>query len=299
MPRQPAQLLAAILLSAAADAALAQQATYETVAPILAARCTMCHAGPSAAAELRLDSPDGLLKGGRSGPVIRPGRPGESELILRLKGTKQPRMPMTGPPFLSEDEVALFERWIESGAPAGSSKASAAAPPRAAAAVPTYADVAPIFATRCARCHAEKGQMGPAPEGYLLTSYAATTTLVDRARVVSGSSSASELVRRIRGLARPRMPLDGPPYLSEEEIALIVRWIDAGARDASGRPAARPTGARVRLHGTLRADGRLDDLRVRVPSTARTDGAAAGAYVEMRGQVGDDGLVVADRIRRR
>jgi hypothetical protein len=57
--------------------------------------------------------------------------------------------------------------------------------------------------------------------------------------VVPGHPEASELVRRIRGQALPRMPFDGPPYLSEADIALIVAWIRQGARDAAGDPLAR------------------------------------------------------------
>ena len=305
MRKRLARLLAAGALASVAMVALAQPATYETVAPILAGRCVMCHSGPSAAAELRLDSLEGLLKGSRNGAVAQPGQPAASELIRRIKGASQPRMPMTGPPFLSDEEIALFEQWVAAGLPPGASAPSAGAPTapvpaRAVAAVPTYADVAPIFATRCAKCHAERGQMGPAPEGYVLTSYEATLAAADRARVVAGSAAASELLRRIRGSARPRMPLDGPPYLSEAEVALIARWIDAGARDASGKPAPKPDGARVRLHGTLQPDGRLDELPLHGTAQARVDRrTGAGAYVEVRGRVSADGTVSVERIRPR
>lgn len=292
--------VAAAALLSAASGAPAQEVTYEALAPILAARCVMCHAGASAAAELRLDTLDGLKRGSRNGAVVKAGQPAESELIRRLKGTSLPRMPMTGPPFLSDEEIGLFERWIAAGMPAGAAAAQAATPPpRAPAALPTYADVAPIFATRCAKCHTERGLMGPAPEGYRLTSYAATLDAADRARVVPGSAAASELVRRIRGSAVPRMPLDGPPYLSEAEIGLIERWVDAGARDANGKPAPRPVGARVRLHGKLGTDGRLDDLPLRLSPSVRTERSAPGRDVEVRGRVAEDGAIVVERIRGR
>ena len=53
--------------------------------------------------------------------------------------------------------------------------------------------------------------------------------------VKAGDPNASELVRRIRGQARPRMPLDGPPYLSIDEIRLIEDWIAQGARASTSR----------------------------------------------------------------
>ncbi|MFZ2648643.1 MAG: c-type cytochrome domain-containing protein, partial [Burkholderiaceae bacterium] len=104
--------LAALLAGAAAQA---QGVSYDDVAPILASRCVMCHAGPGAPLALRLDSLEGLLEGSKNGPVVKAGDAPGSELIRRLEGLSQPRMPMTGPPYLSDAEVALFKRWIASG----------------------------------------------------------------------------------------------------------------------------------------------------------------------------------------
>jgi hypothetical protein len=84
----------------------AEPVSFDAIGPMLVERCVMCHSGPSAAAGLRLDTLEGLLAGGAKGPVVRPGDPGSSELLRRLNGSSQPRMPMTGPPFLSDAEVA-------------------------------------------------------------------------------------------------------------------------------------------------------------------------------------------------
>jgi hypothetical protein len=207
---------------------------------------------------------------------------------------------------LSDEEIGRFEAWIESGLQPGDSDAQqeVATPARstepASDGPPTYAQVAPIFARRCAKCHTGQGQMGPAPEGYRLTSYAQTLSEADRVRVVPGNPAASELVRRIRGQARPQMPFDGPPFLDPSEITLIEEWIAQGARDSTGKPAAAPTGARVRLHGTLRERWRLDDLSLTVTSGTRIDKAPRpGDYVEVRGNVRADGTLGVERIRRR
>ena len=105
---------------------------------------------------------------------------------------------------------------------------------------------------------------------------------------------------RIRGHARPRMPFDGPPYLSDNEVALVTDWVDQGARNSEGQRAGVPAGASVRLHGTLGADGRLDDLALASGTRVRRDGkAGAGDYVELRGRVQPDGSVQPLRIRRR
>jgi hypothetical protein len=142
--------------------------------------------------------------------------------------------------------------------------------------------------------------MGSAPEGYRLTSYEATLSTAGRVRVVPGMPNASELIRRIRGQARPRMPFDGPPYLTSEEIRLIEDWVAQGARNTEGKPAAVPTGAAVRLHGTLESRWQLDGLPLAVGSRTRIDKAPApGDYVEVRGRVGKGAIIQVERLRRR
>ncbi|WP_298834219.1 c-type cytochrome domain-containing protein [uncultured Piscinibacter sp.] len=276
--------------------------TYADLSPLLVQRCVMCHGGNTPAAGLRLDSLEAVLRGSARGPVVKSGEPAGSELIRRLKGISQPRMPMTGPPFLTDQEIAQFERWIAGGLQGGKAiAATKAAPTAPAPGEPvTYLHVAPILATRCAKCHTDSGLMGAAPEGYRLTSHASTLSAADRVRVVPGHPAASELVRRIRGQARPRMPFDGPPYLSGEEVRLIEAWISQGARDAAGAPAPVPVGARVRLHGTLGTNWQLDDLPLAVTPSSRIDGrAAAGSYTEVRGRVDEGGRIVVDRLRSR
>jgi hypothetical protein len=237
------------------------------------------------------------------------GDPAASELIKRIEGTSLPRMPMTGPPFLTDDEVALFEQWILAGMPAGPAPAAADTGPdemagsaslEAGSGPVSYDRVAPILAQRCAKCHTEQGLMGPAPEGYRLASYSDTISTADRVRVVPGNPGASELVRRIRGQARPRMPFDGPPYLAEAEILLIEQWIADGARDSAGTAAPVPAGGRVRLHGRLVSSNRLDDVELVITRSTRLDKSPrAGDYVEVRGVIDTDGRVVVERMRPR
>lgn len=277
--------------------------TYAELAPLLAERCTPCHQGAAAPLGLRLDSYEDLLLGSSRGPIVRRGEPAASELIRRLRGSALPRMPMTGPPYLAEPEIVRFESWIAAGAPRGSTitalrPASIAAP--APGEIVDYRHVAPIFATRCAKCHADHGLMGGPPENYRLTSLAATLASDDRARVVPGHPEASELLRRIRGDALPRMPFDGPPYLDDAEIALIERWIVDGARDSAGQAARLPVGASVRLHGRLGDQGRLDGLSLKIDARTRIDKPPRpGDYVEVRGELDASGNVVVHRLRRR
>jgi mono/diheme cytochrome c family protein len=267
----------------------------------------MCHAGPAAPLELRLDSLEGLLAGSRNGPIVKIGNPSGSELVLRLKGLSLPRMPMTGPPFLSDEEITLFERWISGGLQPGPDGEDTT-PTVQSSAVESikndgftiYSDVAVIFATRCAKCHTKNGLMGPAPEGYLLTSYAETVSAAERLRIVPGIPLASELVRRIRGQARPRMPFDGPPYLTKAEILSIEKWVADGARDSAGNPAPMPAGHRLRLHGQLDDQWNLDGLPLTITNSTRIDkNPGPGDYVRVRGRIRGDGNITVERVTRR
>ncbi len=91
---------------------------------------------------------------------------------------------------------------------------------------PTFSDVSRIFQTRCIRCHSGARP----PEGLHLDSYGGVMAGAKEMKVVvKGDPGKSELVKRIKGISKPRMPKDGPPWLSESDITLIEKWIAAGA----------------------------------------------------------------------
>ena len=265
---------------------VAQSATktdYSDIAPILAEKCVVCHSGQSAAAGLRLDSFEALIKGSSRGQVVSAG----------------------GPPYLSDSEITAFENWVQGGLQQGDPvEVSAARQPTLHRPEPgeavTYRHVAPIFAKRCVKCHSDNGQMGRAPEGYRLNSHAATVSAGDRVRVIPGNPAASELVRRIRGQSRPQMPFDGPPYLDNEEIRLIEDWIAQGARDSEGAESQIPVGARIRLHGRLEPGNKLDGITLIISSGTRIDkNPRPGDYVQVRGRIDAAGNIQVERLRRR
>src|ERR1700690_3986571 len=85
------------------------------IRPLFVSKCHSCHT-ESKLGGLRLDTAANLLVGGKSGPVLIPGKPAESILIQRIK-EKDPgrRMPMGG--TLSAAEIQDLEKWIAMGAP--------------------------------------------------------------------------------------------------------------------------------------------------------------------------------------
>ncbi|MFN9085608.1 MAG: c-type cytochrome domain-containing protein [Acidobacteriota bacterium] len=79
-------------LAAADDAATFR----DKIAPLLAAHCASCHTGPQAQAALSIASLDDLLRGGKRGPAVEPGRSSASLLVQFLRGERNPRMPICG-----------------------------------------------------------------------------------------------------------------------------------------------------------------------------------------------------------
>lgn len=69
-----------------------------------------------------------MLAGGKNGPVVEAAQAQDSELVRRIKGQSLPRMPMTGPPCLSDAETAVIERWVAAGLAPGVAGAKAEAP---------------------------------------------------------------------------------------------------------------------------------------------------------------------------
>src|SRR5689334_22785264 len=88
------------------------------IRPVLVDKCYSCH---SAGAEkikgnLVVDTREGLLKGGDTGPSILPGNPDKSLLIKAMKWAEEDfRMPPKK--RLPREVVADFETWVRKGAP--------------------------------------------------------------------------------------------------------------------------------------------------------------------------------------
>ena len=87
----------------------------DRVRPVLEGSCFACHAG-DARSGLRLDSREGMLRGGVRGPAIVPGAPERSLLMAAVRHERDDvRMPKDSDP-LSESEIEAFAEWIGAGA---------------------------------------------------------------------------------------------------------------------------------------------------------------------------------------
>lgn len=89
------------------------------IRPLLVTECYKCHSqqAPKLKGGLSLESRDGWLKGGDTGPAIVPGKPDASLLIKAVRYTDEDlQMPPKGKK-LSDEQIADLENWVKMGAP--------------------------------------------------------------------------------------------------------------------------------------------------------------------------------------
>ncbi len=156
----------------------------------------------------------------------------------------------------------------------------------------TYADdIHPLFAKRCAGCHAQGAKLGE----FQVNTYEQLIKGGNRGRtVVPGDAGSSLLYLMLSGKETPTMPMDGT-FLSAGEIETVKKWIDAGAKGPSGADAARisagpkpgaapvlkprPGKARVlgaALHGNLAALAGHREVRLAAMPGAKTVATLGG-----------------------
>ena len=118
-------LLALVLLTPsvarAADPPLKPEAVEffeKKVRPVLVAHCYACHSAEAKKIKggLRLDTRDGVVKGGTSGAVVVPGDPAKSLLIQAVRHA-DPDTKMPPDKKLDAQVVADLEAWVKMGAP--------------------------------------------------------------------------------------------------------------------------------------------------------------------------------------
>lgn len=87
------------------------------IRPVLADKCHKCHSVTSKKlkADLYLDTREGLLKGGDSGPALVPGDP-EKSLLIEVIRYEDTDMEMPPKSKLPDAVIADFENWVKNGA---------------------------------------------------------------------------------------------------------------------------------------------------------------------------------------
>jgi mono/diheme cytochrome c family protein len=108
------------------------------VQPIFQAKCLACH-GAAAMGKLDLRTPESVLKGGESGPVVMPGAADKSLLIDKVVTQQMP----PGKVKMTDAEIDIVRNWIN----------KELAPPAEATAEVSGIEALAIFQARCVTCH--------------------------------------------------------------------------------------------------------------------------------------------------
>lgn len=91
------------------------------VAPILDQHCKSCHVAGQAGyvvSGLEIENYETLMKGTQYGPVILPGDPLTSTLVMLIEGRADPslKMPHGDAKPLDPKDIATIRQWVEQGA---------------------------------------------------------------------------------------------------------------------------------------------------------------------------------------
>lgn len=90
----------------------------DVVQPLFQAKCYGCHGPDKQKGKLRLDQQEFILKGGKEGKALEPGKADESRMIQRmlLPASDEKHMPPKEKPQLTAQEISLLHWWINTGA---------------------------------------------------------------------------------------------------------------------------------------------------------------------------------------
>lgn len=232
------------------------------VQPILAAACVRCHAASLPQGKLRLDSREGLLAGGASGPAVVAGDARASLLYRSLAlADSSRRMPWLTDP-LPAAQIETLRRWIDEGAnwPEGLVvREAAAGSPAARSSAPSEGsrlefnrDVRPILSDNCFACHGPDRNQRQAGLRLDREEAAKTRLASGSVAIVPGDPSGSALIKRVMHEdEQKRMPhvSSGKGRLAPAQVETLRRWIAEGALwqpHWAYLPPTRPTPPAVR-----------------------------------------------------
>src|SRR5262249_34561451 len=89
------------------------------IATILDNKCVGCHSSALSESRLNLEEVAGMLKGGKRGPALVPGKAEQSGLFQMAAHRVEPVMPPQDKPVnrpMSPEELGLLKLWIDAGA---------------------------------------------------------------------------------------------------------------------------------------------------------------------------------------
>lgn len=220
-------LLFVALPIVAQDAKTGPPKFESNILPLLKSRCASCHDDKVKQAGLSVLDRDALVKGGKTGAAIVPGKPVDSLILSLLSSGK---MPMGGQRF-SPGEIDLIRSWIESGAlKEGETETKRT--------VTESEALSSILGAKCFVCH---GRRKKEADLDLRTRASMLKGGKSGPAIVLGKPDESLLIRKIGSQTMP------PPKLQEqfsvrgvtsEELERLRLWISSGGPADTEKPIA-------------------------------------------------------------
>lgn len=247
---------------AAPAKALGEQVVYEDiVAPILERRCVQCHKESKAKGKFRMDTYELLVKGGKEGSGLEPGKADESAIITRISLPKDDdeHMPPEGKPDIEAPEVVVLKWWINSGADPHKKLAEIEAPAEVKDALTKLSGMAAAVASQ-EPAHAAAPAAAAGPDENLKKAVADLTKQFPGA--VTFESQESPLVSFTAVSLRGKM--DDETFGKIGPVLPHLATVDLSATKITDKSVATLAGAKqlrmVRLSETGVTDGSIDTL---------------------------------------
>lgn len=109
-----------VSLFSATTALAADLDFYKDVYPFLKTNCISCHNKTTTKADLNMETPELMIKGGEAGPALIPGKGAESLVVTASLHKDDMEMPppnnKSGAVNLTPAEIAILKQWIDQGA---------------------------------------------------------------------------------------------------------------------------------------------------------------------------------------
>ena len=204
----------------AAPTAVAKTEFFEQkVRPVLTESCVGCH-GNTTMGGLRLDSKQGLEKGGDSGPAVVAGDPDKSLLISAIRHAGALKMPLGGNK-LSDQKIADLVAWVKDGAEWPDARIGAK--PESVLTEFFESNIRPVLAQQCFACHTNTKSGGLRLDAIkdILKGGASGPA------VVPGDPDKSLLMQAMRHTGAIKMPKGGTRL--DTHLANFETWIKDGA----------------------------------------------------------------------
>src|SRR5262245_8154833 len=234
------------------------------ILPLFKTKCLACHSSGVRQGGLSLETRDDVLRGGKTGAAVVPGRPAESILLTLVSSGK---MPMGGAK-LAEPEIDMLRRWIDAGALKQGEKEGVRL-------VSEREVFSSILGAKCFACHGRRTQQAGLD---LRTRESLLRGGKSGPAIVPGKPDESLIVKKI---GEQQMP---PPELQEQysvrgltddEFARLKTWMAAGAPSDNEQPIdvspdSDPlVGAQDRQHWAFRPPARPAVPSVRATNLVR------------------------------